>query len=103
MNKKIKNNLNINLAEMMREETGQAKAKSKSGKADRKTPGKASYRHCSFICAPELWDKAQAIANKEGFSIREVMEHWIRAGIASYEAKHGEVAVGNKRSVDDVL
>lgn len=103
MKKKIKNDLNINLAEMMREETGQTKAKSKSGKVDRKIPGKASYRHCSFICDSKLWDKALAIASKEGFSIREVIEHWIRAGIASYEAKHGEVDVGSKRSVDDVL
>ena len=103
MKKKIKNNLNINLAEMMREETGQTKAKSKSGKVGRKIPGKTPYQHCSFICDSELWNKTLAIASKEGFTNREVMEHWIRAGIASYEAKHGEVAVGNKRSVDDVL
>ena len=44
-------------------------------------------------------------AQKEGFTIREVVEKFFRNGIGSYEGKHGVVKVRNrkKQNIDDVL
>lgn len=104
MAKEIHNDLS--LEDLMRQETGQSPKSEKSGlpaRTGKKKQDDTSYRHCSFICDPELWDKAQAIARKENFSMRQVMEHWMTAGIESYEAKNGKVRVKSVRSVDDVL
>ena len=39
-----------------------------------KAPPATPWRHFSFICSEELVDKVQAIAHKEGFTIRTFME-----------------------------
>lgn len=107
MAKEINNDFGFdNLDDMMREETGQAPAVKKvtvAPKSAKKKQEDSSYRHCSFICDPELWEKAQAIARKENFSVRQVMEHWMRAGIDSYEAKNGKVRIKAERSIEDAL
>ena len=102
----------INLDNLMRQETGQKppaqESKNEDFSEDRlETPSNAcsesGYKHCAFICSAELWGKMQAIAQREGFTIRQVMEHWMRTGISSYEAKHGTVKPKDKRDVGNVL
>lgn len=106
MAKEINNPLDVNLVELMRESTGQKPATDKAmnkSMNNKKRGDDTAYRHCSFICDPELWDKAQAIARRENFSVRQIMEHWMKAGIDSYEAKNGKIRLKAGRSLDDAL
>ena len=66
------------------------KQEKRSVKAERKEQLDNSWRHFSFICSRELVDKVQAIAYKEGFTIRAFMEYVMKQGIEAYEAKHGK-------------
>ncbi len=61
------------------------------------------WKHFTFICSVELADKVQAIARKEGFSIRALMEHMMRQGIATYEAKNGKVKKHRTKTVNEVM
>ena len=61
------------------------------------------WKHFSFICSVELADKVQAIAHKEGFTIRSLMEYMMRPGIASYEAKYGKVKKIKVKAVTEVM
>lgn len=61
------------------------------------------WKHFSFICSVELADKVQAIAHKEGFSIRSLMEHMMRQTIEAYETKNGRVRKIRTKSVTEVL
>ena len=61
------------------------------------------WKHFSFICSVELTDKVQAIAHKEGFTIRALMEYMMRQGIATYEAKNGKVRKIKHKGVTDVM
>ena len=63
---------------------------------------KKAWQHFTFICAVEIVVKIKAIARIEGFTIREVVEKFLRDGIARYEQKHGAVT-NCKKSVDEVL
>ncbi|MBQ7427762.1 MAG: hypothetical protein IJV20_11020 [Prevotella sp.] len=63
---------------------------------------KKAWQHFTIICAVEIVVKIKAIARIEGFSIREVVEKFLRDGIARYEQKHGAVT-NRKKSVDEVL
>ena len=63
---------------------------------------KKAWQHFTIICAVEIVVKIRAIARIEGFSIREVVEKFLRDGIARYEQKHGAVT-NRKKSVDEVL
>ena len=63
---------------------------------------KKACQHFTFICAVEIVVKIRAIARIEGFSIREVVEKFLRDGIARYEQKHGAVT-NRKKSIDEVL
>ena len=68
----------------------------------RPASSKKAWQHFTFICAVEIVVKIKAIARIEGFSIREVVEKFLRDGIARYEQKHGAVT-NRKKSVDEVL
>ena len=61
------------------------------------------WKHFSFICSVELVDKIQAIAHKEGFTIRALMEFLMRQGIDKYEAKHGKAKKIKTKDVNDVM
>ena len=63
---------------------------------------KKAWQHFTFICAVEIVVKIRAIARIDGFSIREVVEKFLRDGIARYEQKHGTVT-NRKKSIDEVL
>ena len=63
----------------------------------------APWKHFSFICSIELADKVQAIAHKEGFTIRAFMEYVMRQGITAYESKHGKVRKIKVKNITDVM
>ena len=54
-------------------------------------------------CSRELVDKVQAIAYKEGFTIRAFMEYVMKQGIEAYEAKHGKARKVKSKSINDVM
>ena len=60
-------------------------------------------RHFTFICSTELANKVQAIARKEGFTIRALMEYMMRQGVDSYESKHGKIKKIKAKGVSDVM
>ena len=63
---------------------------------------KRDWMHFTFICGIEIVDKVKAIAHKEGFSIRDVVEKYLKDGIARYEQKYGAVTK-QRRNIDDIL
>lgn len=63
---------------------------------------KGDWQHFTVICAVEIVDKVKAIAHKEGFSIRDVVEKFLKDGITRYEQKHGAVTK-QRRNIDDIL
>ena len=63
---------------------------------------KRAWQHFTVILAVEIVVKIKAIARIEGFSIRDVVEKFLRDGIARYEQKHGAVT-NRKKNIDDIL
>lgn len=62
-------------------------------------------RFC-FVCDKSLIAKVKTIAEKEGLTIRELMEHMITIGINRYERKNGTVNVDVpilKKKIKDIL
>lgn len=107
MKKKIKNTANSLADELLANSGAIPTAVSQNG-SENKTEAQqsdASWTHFTVICSSELVEKIKAIAQKEGFTIREVVEKFFRNGIGSYESKHGVVKVRNrkKQNIDDVL
>lgn len=70
---------------------------------NREQPTDVPWKHFSFICSVELVDKIQAIAHKEGFTIRALMEFLMRQGIEKYETKHGKAKKIKAKDVNDVM
>lgn len=56
----------------------------------------------SFVCSKDIIQKVHDISEKEGFSIREVMELSLQRGIAEYERLHGS-AKPKKKGVESIL
>ena len=69
----------------------------------RTAPEAASAKQRAFCCSTELANKVQAIARKEGFTIRALMEYMMRQGIDSYESKHGKIKKIKAKGVSDVM
>ena len=63
---------------------------------------KRAWQHFTVILAVDIVVKIKAIARIEGFSIRDVVEKFLRDGIARYEQKHGAVT-NRKKNIDDIL
>lgn len=51
----------------------------------------------TIVINKEIKAKVMAIASKEGFSIREVLEKYLSTGINAYEAKHGKVSTKKRK------
>ena len=62
-----------------------------------------TWRHFSSICSKALVDKVQAIAHKEGFTIRSFMEYVMKQGIEAYESKHGKVKKSRSKEIHEVM
>lgn len=98
----------LNLQDALLESTGQAvpqrKEEKKPANPQTTTPD-TSWDRFTVICSVEIMEKVKAIAQKEGFTIREVVEKFFSNGIRSYESKHGKIRVKTKKkqNIDDVL
>lgn len=107
MKKKIENTAN-SLADELLANSGAVPATVPQNGGGNKTEAQqsdASWTHFTVICSNELVEKIKAIAKKEDFTIREVVEKFFRNGIGCYEGKHGVVKVRSrkKQNIDDVL
>lgn len=47
-----------------------------------------NWQHFTFICDKTIVSKNRAIADREGFSIRELIKHILANAITSYESKY---------------
>ena len=72
----------------------------KAGSSD-KSSGQPS-EHFTFICDNVIVEKIKAIASREGFTIRQVMELFLNHGIDAYERKHGS-AIFVGKDIKDLL
>ena len=54
-------------------------------------------------CSTELVVKVQAIAHKEGFTIRSFMEYVMKQGVDAYESKYGKVKKIRTKDIKDVM
>ena len=101
----------VAVAEPVAEEPKQLKNTPPTGKAPpkRKDPKGSSYKslglpseHFTFICDNGIVEKIKAIASREGFTIRQVMELFLNHGIDAYERKHGS-AIFVGKNINDLL
>ncbi len=74
-----------------------------SHKDSKITAKEDQWQHFSFICSKELVGKVQAIAHKEGFTIRSFMEYVMKQGIDAYESKHGKVKKIRIKNIKEVM
>ena len=98
----------LNLQDALLESTGQAvpqKREKKELTNSRVTTPDTSWERFTVVCSCELVEKVKAIADKEGFTIREVVEKYLRDGIRAYESKYGEIIIKKKvrKNIDEVL
>ena len=100
--------LGMDLAASVRQTVKKQSAKvTEQENTEQTTADSNEWQRFSFICDKRLVGKLKTIAQVEGFSIREVMEHYLSTGVDKYEREHGEINVDNvvkcKHCVTDVL
>ena len=98
----------LNLQDALLESTGQAvpqKREKKELTNSRVTKPDTSWERFTVVCSCELVEKVKAIADKEGFTIREVVEKYLGDGIRAYESKYGEIIIKKKvrKNIEEVL
>ena len=72
-----------------------SKSKQKAGERD--------WERFSFVCSKEIIQKVHDISEKEGFTIRDIMELFLQRGISEYEKKNGVAKPKRKKSVETLL
>lgn len=77
------------------EKAATIKSKQKAGERD--------WERFSFVCSKEIIQKVHDISEKEGFTIRDIMELFLQRGISEYEKKNGVAKPKRKRSVETLL
>lgn len=77
------------------EKAATTKSKQKAGERD--------WERFSFVCSKEIIQKVHDISEKEGFTIRDIMELFLQRGIANYEKKNGVAKPKRKKSVETLL
>lgn len=79
----------------------------KKNKYVSKTKNKAtkapSYEHFNVLCDKDLACKIRLIAEKERFSIREIVEQIFKQAIERYESLHGVIRKPRKNSITDLF
>ena len=99
----------LNLQDALLESTGQAVPQKRGTRqlpSSRATTPDTSWVRFTVICSCEFVDKIKAISEKEGFTIREVVEKYLGDGIRAYESKYGEVVIKAnkvKKNIEEVL
>ena len=63
------------------EKAATSKSKQKAGERD--------WERFSLVCSKDIIQKVYDISEKEGFSIRDLMELFLQRGISEYEKKNG--------------
>ena len=63
------------------DKTTTSKSKQQSGERD--------WERFSLVCSKDIIKKVYDISEKEGFSIRDIMELFLQRGISEYEKKNG--------------
>ena len=107
MKKKFVNSANeMNLGSEFLEDSGQyTSTRSHTSGADRPA-GDLSSILFTCRCNPEYVQKLKFIAEKEGFTIREVVNKSFANAISKYEEKHGPIKIKptpQKKSIDDIF
>ena len=71
---------------------------------EKEEPENYDWDRWTIICRKEFKQKITAISEKEGFTIREVVEKFFTDGIAAYEAKHGmiDTTLKKKKNIDNL-
>ena len=77
------------------EEASTSKSKQKAGERD--------WERFSFVCSKVIIQKVHDISEKEGFTIRDIMELFLQRGIANYEKKNGVAKPKRKKSIETLL
>lgn len=77
------------------EKAATIKSKQKAGERD--------WERFSFVCSKEIIQKVHDISEKEGFTIRDIMELFLQRGISEYEKKNGVAKPKKKKSIDSLL
>ena len=77
------------------EKAATIKSKQKAGERD--------WERFSFVCSKEIIQKVHDISEKEGFTIRDIMELFLQRGISEYEKKNGVAKPKRKKSVETLL
>ena len=77
------------------EKAATIKSKQKAGERD--------LERFSFVCSKDIIQKVHDISEKEGFTIRDIMELFLLRGIADYEKKNGVAKPKRKKSVETLL
>lgn len=77
------------------EKAATSKSKQKAGERD--------WERFSFVCSKEIIQKVHDISEKEGFTIRDIMELFLQRGISEYEKKNGVAKPKRKKSVETLL
>lgn len=77
------------------EKADTSKSKQKAGERD--------WERFSFVCSKEIIQKVHDISEKEGFTIRDIMELFLQRGISEYEKKNGVAKPKKKKSVETLL
>lgn len=71
---------------------------------EKEEPENYDWDRWTIICRKEFKQKITAISEKEGFTIREIVEKFFTDGIAAYEAKHGmiDTTLKKKKNIDNL-
>ena len=77
------------------EKAATIKSKQKAGERD--------WERFSFVCSKEIIQKVHDISEKEGFTIRDIMELFLQRGISEYEKKNGVAKPKRKKPVETLL
>lgn len=77
------------------EKAATIKSKQKAGERD--------WERFSFVCSKDIIQKVHDISEKEGFTIRDIMELFLQRGIANYEKKNGVAKPKRKKSIETLL
>lgn len=79
-----------------------APEKAATSKSKQKT-GERDWERFSFVCSKEIIQKVHDISEKEGFTIRDIMELFLQRGISEYEKKNGVAKPKRKKPVETLL
>ena len=71
---------------------------------EKEEPENYDWDRWTIICRKEFKQKITAISEKEGFTIREIVEKFFIDGIVAYEAKHGviDTTPKKKKNIDSL-